>query len=132
MKLLVDTNIFIEVLLNQVNAGVARTFLENRKGNDLFVSDFALHSIGLLLFRHKRHHVFRQFLLDVIGRIGTVMVSLSAPEMDAVVDGAGKFSLDFDDAYQYSLAVRHGLRIVSFDADFDRTTEGRLLPADVL
>jgi hypothetical protein len=24
------------------------------------------------------------------------------------------------------------LRIVSFDADFDRTTEGRLLPTDVL
>ena len=41
-------------------------------------------------------------------------------------------NLFFDDAYQYSAAQRHGLRIVSFDADFDRTTEGRLLPTDVL
>ena len=132
MRLLVDTNIFIEVLLNQASAGDARTFLENRKGHELYISDFALHSIGLLLFRHKQHQVFRQFLQDVIDRSGVGMVSLSAPEMDAVVDTATKFNLDFDDAYQYSAAMKHGLTIVSFDADFDRTTEGRLLPTDAL
>jgi hypothetical protein len=32
MRLLVDTNLFIEVLLNQVSAGEARTFLEDRGG----------------------------------------------------------------------------------------------------
>ena len=132
MRLLVDTNLFIEVLLNQVSACDARTFLENRKGHELFVSDFALHSIGLLLFRHKQHQVFRQFLQDVIGNAGIGLVSLSAQEMDSLVDVAAKFNLDFDDAYQYSAAKRHGLEIVSFDADFDRTTEGRLLPTDVL
>jgi predicted nucleic acid-binding protein len=41
-------------------------------------------------------------------------------------------NLFIDYAYQYSAAKRHALRIVSFDADFDRTTEGRLLPTDVL
>ena len=132
MRLLVDTNIFIEVLLNQASAGDARNLLENRKGHELYISDFALHSIGLLLFRHQQHHVFRQFLQDVIDRSGVGMVSLSAPEMEAVVDAAAKFNLDFDDAYQYSAAAKHGLNIVSFDADFDRTTEGRLLPTHVL
>jgi len=132
MRLLVDTNLFIEVLLNQVSAGEARTFLENRKGHDLFVTDFALHSIGLLLFRQKQHQVFRQFLQDMMGGVGIGMVSLTAREMDSLVGLAAKFDLDFDDAYQYSAAIRHGLKIVSFDADFDRTTEGRLLPTDVL
>ena len=132
MRLLVDTNIFIEVLLNQASARDARTFLENRKGHQLYVSDFALHSIGLLLFRHNQHEAFRQFLRDVIDRAGIGMVSLGAPEMDALVEVAAKFNLDFDDAYQYSAANRHGLKIVSFDADFDRTTEARLLPANVL
>jgi predicted nucleic acid-binding protein len=132
MRLLVDTNLFIEVLLNQVSAGEARTFLENRKGHDLFVTDFALHSIGLLLFRQKQHQVFRQFLQDMMGGVGIGMVSLTAREMDSLVSLAAKFNLDFDDAYQYSAAIRHGLKIVSFDADFDRTTEGRLLPTDVL
>jgi uncharacterized protein len=132
MRLLVDTNIFIEVLLNQASAGDARTLLENRKGHELYVSDFALHSIGLLLFRHKQHQVFRQFLQDVIGSVGIGMVSLSVPELDALVDVSAKFNLDFDDAYQYSAARRLGLKIVSFDAEFQRTTEGRLLPTDVL
>jgi uncharacterized protein len=132
MRLLVDTNLFIEVLLNQASAGDARAFLENRKGHELYVSDFALHSIGLLLFRHQQHQVFRQFLQDVIDRVGIRIVSLSAPEMDALVDAAPKLNLDFDDAYQYGAAQRHGLKIVSFDADFDRTAEGRLLPTDVL
>ena len=132
MRLLVDTNLFIEVLLNQVSAGEARTFLENRKGHDLFVTDLALHSIGLLLFRQKQHQVFRQFLQDMMGGVGIGMVSLTAREMDSLVGLAAKFNLDFDDAYQYSAAIRHGLKIVSFDADFDRTTEGRLLPTDVL
>lgn len=52
--------------------------------------------------------------------------------MLSLADVAAKFKLDFDDAYQYSVAIRHGLKIVSFDADFDRTPEGRLLPTDVL
>jgi len=132
MRLLVDTNLFIEVLLNQVNAGEARAFLENRKGHELFVSDFALHSIGLLLFRQKQLQVFRQFLQDIIGRVGIALVALTAREMDSLVDVAARFKLDFDDAYQYSAAITHGLKIVSFDADFDRTTEGRLLPSNVL
>ena len=37
-----------------------------------------------------------------------------------------------EDAYQYSAATRHGLKIASLDANFDRTTDGRLLPPDVL
>jgi predicted nucleic acid-binding protein len=68
----------------------------------------------------------------MMGGVGIGMVSLTAREMDSLVGLAAKFDLDFDDAYQYSAAIRHGLKIVSFDADFDRTTEGRLLPTDVL
>jgi len=132
MKLLVDTNLFIEVLLNQVGAQDAQALLVNRKGHELFVSDFALHSIGLLLFRQKQHQVFRRFLQDLVGRAGVGMVSLTPQELDSLADVAEKFNLDFDDAYQYSTAIKHGLKIVSFDADFDRTSEGRLLPADVL
>jgi predicted nucleic acid-binding protein len=52
--------------------------------------------------------------------------------MDSLVGLAAKFTLDLDDAYQYSAAIWHWLKIGSFDADFDRTTERRLLPTDVL
>jgi len=43
-----------------------------------------------------------------------------------------KFGLDFDDAYQYAVAARYGLTIVSFDSDFDRTERGRRTPGDLL
>ncbi|MGD0012658.1 MAG: hypothetical protein ABSE93_29465 [Terriglobia bacterium] len=39
------------------------------------------------------------------------------------------FNLDFDDVYQYVTAEKFRLTIVSFDADFDRTTWGRQTPA---
>jgi len=130
MRLLVDTNLFIEVLLNQAKAGEARSVLENSKHHELFISDFALHSIGLLLFRHKQPQVSRRFL-DDLGRIGIQMLSLSAPDTYSLVDAAARFNLDFDDAYQYGASLRHGLKIVSFDSDFDRTPEGRFLPANV-
>ena len=42
------------------------------------------------------------------------------------------FHLDFDDAYQYTLAQEYGLQIVSFDQDFDLTEKGRVRPDDVI
>jgi len=131
MRLLIDTNLFIEVLLSQERADEARAFLENRKGHDLFVSDFTLHSIGLLLFRRKQHHAFRELLNDLIAGLGIEMVSLTIQDMDLLVDVVPRLNLDFDDGYQYGVGIKYGLRIVSFDADFDRTPEGRLLPAGV-
>ncbi len=53
------------------------------------------------------------------------MVSLNAEELTTVIDTAASFALDFDDAYQYSIAEKYESTIVSFDSDFDRTTRGR-------
>lgn len=128
--MLVDTNVFLELLLSQVRAAEARQFLETAERHEFFVSDYALHSIGLLLLRRKQPETFRQFLSDVTA--GVRMVSLLASELGAVIDAAARFSLDFDDAYQYAVADKYGLTIVSFDADFDRTARGRKAPAEVL
>ena len=76
--------------------------------------------------------MFRQFLRDVIDSVGITMVSLNAEELTTVIDTAASFALDFDDAYQYSIAEKYELTIVSFDSDFDRTTRGRRLPADLI
>jgi predicted nucleic acid-binding protein len=51
--------------------------------------------------------------------------------MGALADHAASFSLDFDDAYQYALADKYDLTIVSFDRDFDRTTRGRSEPSAI-
>lgn len=57
---------------------------------------------------------------------------LGADDMPAVVRVAQRFNLDFDDAYQYTIAERYDLTIVSFDADFDRTERGGQTPVEAL
>jgi predicted nucleic acid-binding protein len=52
--------------------------------------------------------------------------------MKAIVDVSHRFNLDFDDAYQYAVAEKRSLEIVSFDRDFDRTPRGRKTPTEIL
>ena len=100
--------------------------------HDFFISDFALHSVGLLLLRRRRPEVFRQFLSDLIVNVGIIQLGLSPLEMEEVIQASATFRLDFDDAYQYAVAERYGLAIVSFDSDFDRTAVGRIQPVAVV
>ncbi|HHE47415.1 MAG TPA: type II toxin-antitoxin system VapC family toxin [Candidatus Acetothermia bacterium] len=132
MKLSLDTNIFLEVILDQERANEARTLLSEVEGHEFFISDYSLHSIGLLLFRRGKHEVFRQFLEDMVLGVGVAVITLSAQEMESLIEAAQRFGLDFDDAYQYAVAERYGLTIVSFDSDFDRTERGRKTPEDLL
>ena len=131
MRLLLDTNIFLEVLLDQDRAGEARHLLSQTDEHELFISDFSLHSIGLLLFRHQQHTAFRRFLVDVFLKAGVAVVALTSGEMEAVIRSAQQFGLDFDDAYQHAVAEHYALTIVSFDADFDRTDTGRRTPGQI-
>ena len=52
--------------------------------------------------------------------------------MQPVVGAIEQFGLDFDDAYQYVVALEHQALIVSFDKDFDRTDQGRQTPQQIL
>jgi len=63
---------------------------------------------------------------------GVQPIALSADELENVISAALRFNLDFDDAYQYAVAQRYRLTIISFDADFDRTERGRRTPQEVL
>ena len=132
MRLLIDTNIFLEIILEQENAGAAKDLLTKTTKHEFFISDYSLHSIGLLLFRRKQHEVFQKFLRDITVNAGVVIVAVQANEMGAVADAALKFRLDFDDSYKYVAAERRGLTVVSFDADFDRTERGRMTPGAIL
>ncbi len=130
MRLLLDTNIFLEILLEQENAEESLVFLRKTTEHEFFVSDFTVHSIGIILFYRNRYDVFKAFL-DDLGSLALPIVSLQAHEMGFTSDSASRFNLDFDDAYQYTLAQRFDLEIVSYDADFDKTTRGRKKPAEI-
>lgn len=132
MKFLFDTNIFLEVILDQERSEESRGLLSKVEEHEFFLSDYSLHSIGLLLFRRGQHEVFRKFLNDMILEAGVTVIGLSVREIEGVIQVALKFGLDFDDAYQYAVADYYGLTIVSFDSDFSRTEKGCKTPKDLL
>jgi hypothetical protein len=131
MRILLDTNIFLEIILWQEKAAEARHLLERTEDHDFFITDYSLHSIGLLLFRLGRHQSFHDFLADIMIRAGTSLISLLVEDMGSVIQAAQQYHLDFDDAYQYAAAAKNNLILVSFDGDFDRTDQGRKIPAEI-
>ena len=85
-----------------------------------------------MLFHRKLFETFKQFLDDLIVTGGTRLLRLSTQDMEIIPTVAQQFGLDFDDAYQYVLADKYDLEIVSFDSDFDRTKKGRKTPNEIL
>jgi predicted nucleic acid-binding protein len=96
------------------------------------LSEFSLYSLGVILFRGKKQEDFLQTVEDLLLTGGIRVVSLSVEDMPGLAAAARQFNLDFDDAYQYAVAEKYGLAIVSFDGDFDRTERGRKTPAEEL
>lgn len=132
MRLFIDTNIFLEIILEQEKAENAKALLLKTEDHEFFISDFSLHSMGLLLFYRKQHLAFQQFLKDMIIDGGIVITSLAVDDMESVVNVSQKYKFDFDDAYQYVVAEKYGLTLVSFDTDFDRTARGRKTSAEII
>ncbi|HKP13372.1 MAG TPA: PIN domain-containing protein [Blastocatellia bacterium] len=129
---LLDTNILLELLLNQKKAGDVERLLLNIPAQTLYLTEFSLYSIGIILIRQKKHSSFVSMVEDLIERAGVSVLRLLPGDLREVGNHAQHFNLDFDDAYQYAIAERYGLTIVSFDKDFDRTSRARKEPAEIV
>jgi uncharacterized protein len=55
-------------------------------------------------------------------------VNLEPEDLDDVARACAKFSLDFDDAYQYVAAKKFAGILTTFDRDFERTDLQTYLP----
>ncbi len=128
---LADTNIFWEGLLEQKRATEVRSFFRTIDLEEIFITDLSLHSIGIILFRLRKYALFITFLEDLIVD-GIGILSLTSADLKKLNKVAQKFHLDFDDAYQYMIAEKYGLQLISFDTDFDMTKRGRKAPSEVI
>ena len=128
---LIDTNIFLEGLLEQEKAESVRYFFQAVDIEKTFMTDLALHSIGIILFRLRKYELFTSFVEDMI--INGMEILSSSPEDLMKLDRtAQQYNLDFDDAYQYIQAEKHQLQLISFDKDFDSTKIGRKEPSEIV
>jgi len=129
---LIDTNVWLERLLDQVRSEEVGHFLDHTPSERLFITDFAFHSIGVVMSRLNQVEALLRFVKDAFidGAVG--LIHLEPGDTERLVRAIEQFDLDFDDAYQYVAAEKHNLALVSFDSDFDHTERGRKTPAGVL
>ncbi|MFZ0959726.1 MAG: PIN domain-containing protein [Terriglobia bacterium] len=128
---LLDTNIWLELLLEQERAGEVRLLLQDEKAEQFALTDFSLYSLGIILTRLNKDQLFLDFLSDTLEDSVVRLLRLDTVGLMQVPAVCGKFGLDFDDAYQYIAAEKYSLTLVSFDSDFDRTERGKKTPAQV-
>jgi len=126
---LVDTNVWLEVLLAQQKSEEAKSFLGSVEADLLCITELSLYSIGIIMGRLGKGSEYRAFVSDTVEESGVRRVILDTREIKELPDLHERFGLDFDDAYQYAAAEKNDLTIVSFDRDFDKTERGRVLPS---
>ncbi len=129
---LLDTNILLELLLKRQKYMEVEAFLRQTPRESLKISDFSLYSLGIVLFRRKMHGLFSKVVEDLLINGGIGIIRLVAEDLDGVSQSSKRFNLDYDDAYQYTVAEKYNLIIVSLDRHFDRTDRGRRTPEELL
>jgi predicted nucleic acid-binding protein len=128
---LLDTNIWLEALLDQDKAAEVRLLLKAKDAGRFALTEFSLYSLGVILTRLKKDAAFLDFLSDTLEDSAVRVIRLDTADLKGVPSVCRKFGLDFDDAYQYVAASKYDLTPVSLDSDFDRTERGRRTPAEV-
>lgn len=132
---LVDTNIFLEVLLARSRKDECKRFLsELRDGRKrAIVTDFTVHSIIMIMGGFKRLEALKVFLQSLAAYKGlhTFFTGLST-EVRAVEHALDK-GLDMDDAIQYAAALSANVEcIVSYDKHFDGLEIPRKTPETLI
>ncbi len=125
---LIDSNIFLEYFLGQKRGDEVRTFFDSVPNENLFVTDFSVHSCGVILFRNKKANLWIEWINLIKSTSGIDVLEIEMHRKKDLLSAHEVQSLDFDDAYQYVVAKTENLHLVSFDQDFDKTDLKRLEP----
>ena len=131
MKYLLDANVWLAPMTGGANANEAEELIRKAPPSSLASTDFVLHTLGIVLTSMNKLDAFRK-ILDDLARRKVWTLHLPPSDLYTVLDRMSALNLDFDDAFQYLVAERDDLTIVSFDTDFDRTPRGRKTPGQVL
>jgi predicted nucleic acid-binding protein len=117
---LIDTNIFLELLLNQEKKEIAKNILNRLEKGEIeaVISGFTLHSIEFILSIKKKNDVLKEFL-QALQDFSNISVYQTTLEEDLeIIDIMEQTHLDFDDANQYYIAKKFEAEIITFDNDF--------------
>jgi len=117
---LLDTNILLEILLDQTNKEQCKQFIIANEGS-LNISDFSLFSIAIVLFKAKAFNEYSNFLKTITETMN--IRTLPFEEHSQIIETSKKIKLDFDDSYQHGIAKFFGLKIITMDKDFKKVKD---------
>ena len=86
VRYLVDTNVWLERLLDQEKSDIASEFLNSTPTDSLFVSDFSIHSIGVILSRLKKYEIFKKLINDLFVNGQIELLTLDSIDLLDVID----------------------------------------------
>lgn len=132
---LVDTNIFLAVLLSEDRKDECKRFLrllqEDKQSG--VVTDFTIHSIIVIMSQLSKLKELKTFLLSLLAYNGLHVYFTTVGDEVRAAEIAMEQNLDMDDAIQYSAALKaEADAVVSFDKHFDDLKVPRLEPLDVI
>jgi len=132
--LLIDTNIFLEVLFKQDKTEECKTLLYRivKGEKEAMITDFSIDSIIIVLESKSKKNEISVFLKSLLGYKGLKVHPVSLGEKIFAAELMKKYALDFDDSIQVASALSNNINeIVSFDGGFDRIKEiKRLRPSE--
>jgi len=117
---LIDSNIFLEILLKQKKKAECKRFLSNNI-DALHITDFSLHSTGVILFKYGNEKLFTEFVEDVLPNVK--VLTLPVEQYGKLENIKKNHNLDFDDAYQYLVSKHYKLKIATMDSDFKKVKD---------
>jgi predicted nucleic acid-binding protein len=129
---LIDTNIFLELMLNQEKSEEAQNFFQVVSSNYWTISDFSLHSIGVILHRYKEDESFLEFLHYLYQNQNITPIQLDYFGLQNAVEIMKNTNLDFDDAYQTTICKLFDLQLITFDKDFKNNQIKTLSPSEAI
>jgi predicted nucleic acid-binding protein len=83
---LIDTNIWLERLLDQDRSAEVGEFLDRVANDRLYLTDFTLHSIGIVLTKLDHAQTFSRFVKDVLIDGAVHLIALRSEDMTSVTD----------------------------------------------
>lgn len=129
---LIDTSIFLELLLDQKRAEECEQLLEKVAKGDIeaVITSFTVHTVETILNDSK---LVLTFLRNVENSLGLSIYDTTIDDQLAIAMLMNEKKLDFDDCLQYYVAKKLGAEaIVSFDKHFNGLDIPRKEPEEVL
>ena len=118
--------------MNQEKSEVVSEFLRIIPPTQLFVSDFAIHSIGVILSRLKKLDALSLFLNDLFINGQIEQISLEPLDLIDVTYNIKKYNLNFDDSYQFTVAEKYAMTLVTFDKGFKVVGLKKKTPQEII